>query len=85
MYPDYRDLPDHSYDEFLRSAENGCQFCSLVCQASCLLRSAGSMSRLRIRLYKNYPTEIYSLSLPSDYDVVEVYANSSKFETRFIV
>ena len=78
--PDLSVLPDHSYDEILQSAENSCQVCHLVCQAFHLLRSASSMPRLRIQLYRDSPAELHAVLTPADYDVVEIYSCSGKCE-----
>lgn len=71
-------LSGRSFEECRLSFESGCGFCGLAVQASALLRSAGLNPLLEILLYPQAPTEIHSLSIDENYDVVEVYPSSGR-------
>ncbi|KAF4457390.1 HET-domain-containing protein [Fusarium austroafricanum] len=73
----------HDFPRSPRASKNGCQYCSLVCQAAVLLRSAAERPALSISIYKDLPAELHSLSSRDGYDVVEIYASSNSTNNSF--
>lgn len=71
-------LLDRPFEDFKKSVESGCSFCSLALEGSALLRAGGTNSRLAIQLYSQASTELCSLPVRGQYDGVQIYASDSK-------
>ncbi|KAJ8112944.1 hypothetical protein OPT61_g4808 [Boeremia exigua] len=69
-----RILSKRSFDEFARSAAQGCVFCDAVAQSFALLRGVEPGMRVELLLYPDSPAEVHSLVNRLYGDAVEVYA-----------
>lgn len=71
-------LPNRSFDEFSKSAKQGCCFCDVVQQSFQLLQDVSVEMRVELLLYGQSPAELHASLNRDIHEVVEIYSCSSK-------
>ena len=71
-------LANRSFDEFSKSAKQGCCFCDVIQQSFLLLRYVDAEMRVKLLLYAQSPAELHASSNKDFPEVVEIYSCSSK-------
>lgn len=72
-------LGKRSFDDFELSATQGCCFCDMILQSFMMFKYIETGMQVDLLLYPQSPAELHSMSRNDLYDVVEIYACSSKF------
>jgi hypothetical protein len=76
--PSLNVLSNRSFDEFSRSAMQGCSFCDVVQQSFLLLQYVAVEMRVELLLYGQSPAELHASANKDIHEVVEIYSCSSK-------
>ncbi|KAF2828836.1 HET-domain-containing protein [Ophiobolus disseminans] len=69
-------LANRSFDEFSKSAKQGCCFCDVVQQSFLLLQYVDAEMRVKLLLYAQSPAELHASANKDVHEVVEIYSCS---------